>query len=642
MQSRPESFSGSSESSEHIATPPLHNALPAFLSDKGNEKINFVNTGNTMTQLIEGQFQFKGNEGILRSISPSPPVQTVRTSVYPIIQRGHHEQHTSTAGTLSSMLPMVEPKGLSPSQIPIPLSPSSPPKTVILPNPITINEDQMRSSPFLQDLLDRLIRMELSVKPVTGLVQEIENLRGNVDYLLQKSQTFGPPSVSGGSSMDVPTGLFQRAIPGAPSIVSQSVLSTTLPTNANQAHESATQDFLRQLSLQVTSLSGSVASLLTAQAQAQVNQTQAQLQSSTALQPVQSTNSVLSNERKPAPMGRKDAVIPRLAKTSGRDLNPHVRRLDFFLKAQTHVDLKAPPMVPSMSRPPTNLGNQWESLGISHHLANMASEAGISTPTKMQAKAISWLMKDQDIICQSADLQERLICYLLPALTEVYRNADAISGIKVLIITATPEQAYHARQIIESLTKNTVQTHVSDGQKMRLEVAQELQILQSSPPQILIGTPQRLLDLLALRSLPLDTLKLLILDDMDQIFSRNLSDFVLSLIRLLPVTSTARSNGASGASGAFDPFGTTRSYPSGTVALDRQTAIFSSAVPEEVLKFAYSLHLREPVRVLTRKENTSNDGGMVSVRGIKHYFLYIAIAARDPATSRAWKLEVHF
>lgn len=54
--------------------------------------------------------------------------------------------------------------------------------------------------------------------------------------------------------------------------------------------------------------------------------------------------------------------------------------------------------------------------------------------------------------------------------------------------------------------------------------------------------------------------------------------------------------------------------------IDRQMAIFSCTVPQDVLGFATSLQLKEPVKVLVRRENTDG-GASPSMRGLKQYYM---------------------
>ncbi|KAF5312321.1 hypothetical protein D9619_002402 [Psilocybe cf. subviscida] len=100
--------------------------------------------------------------------------------------------------------------------------------------------------------------------------------------------------------------------------------------------------------------------------------------------------------------------------------------------------------------------------------------------------------------------------------------------------------------------------------------------------------------------------------------------------------------------------------------IKRQTAIFSNTVPQDVLNLANQIHLREPVRVLVRREgNVSISKAGQGSTGLRQYYLYLAFTADarsepkaltaggglgvigpDPSASRAettqvreWKLD---
>lgn len=82
--------------------------------------------------------------------------------------------------------------------------------------------------------------------------------------------------------------------------------------------------------------------------------------------------------------------------------------------------------------------------------------------------------------------------------------------------------------------------------------------------------------------------------------------------------------GGGGLPGAFDTpnFATSPRFPSTNAeggGGGRQTAILSCTVPQDVLNFASSLQLREPVRVLVRREG--GDSTSPTVRNLKQYYV---------------------
>lgn len=77
-------------------------------------------------------------------------------------------------------------------------------------------------------------------------------------------------------------------------------------------------------------------------------------------------------------------------------------------------------------------------------------------------------------------------------------------------------------------------------------------------------------------------------------------------------------------------------------AVDRQTCLFSNTVPQDVLNFSNAIQVREPVRVLVRREgggpggstgggSTNSDpqtpGASANNGGLKHLYLYLAFTS---------------
>ncbi|KAM0752843.1 hypothetical protein T439DRAFT_183927 [Meredithblackwellia eburnea MCA 4105] len=338
------------------------------------------------------------------------------------------------------------------------------------------------------------------------------------------------------------------------------------------------------------------------------------------------------------------------------------------------------------SNPPGSLGGKWEALGVGNELFRSVAKYGLGPPTKVQCKAIPCILRKEDIVSQAPSIQERIQSYIVPALQMICSSAAqatlegntlAGKGVQVIVITATVDQAAQAQRLAVGLGGSLgIRTSLCVGQG---DLQQDLQTFLKSPPHVLVGTPQRLCDLLALRTLPLHDVRLLVIDECDQLIARNLSEFVANISRLLPPSnpSGGSAHGQSSPNvgrspligagqqlpGSFDTtprFADSPRFPSsssassltvmGTGSVDgRQTIIFSCTVPQDVLTFAQSLQLREPVRVLVRREG--GDSSAPSVRGLRQFYMYIAmgstvkgksggaLARREASNAREWKLE---
>lgn len=63
-------------------------------------------------------------------------------------------------------------------------------------------------------------------------------------------------------------------------------------------------------------------------------------------------------------------------------------------------------------------------------------------------------------------------------------------------------------------------------------------------------------------------------------------------------------------------------------SIERQTALFSNTVPQDVLNLATAIQLREPVRVLVRRDgNVTHADTSQGARGLRQFYLYLAFTA---------------
>jgi hypothetical protein len=266
---------------------------------------------------------------------------------------------------------------------------------------------------------------------------------------------------------------------------------------------------------------------------------------------------------------------------------------------------------------PSVVVTKWEHLNLHGDLLRSILKYGLGPPNKIQQRALPFLLRGSDIIAQAPPTQERIASYVIPALQQILNvlrgepvpPGGAMRGPIVLIISTTVDQATQAQRMSLGLGAALgVRVHIAAAGS--IDVGQEAANLVQSQPHLVVGTPQKMNDLftyLANRgAISLSDVRLVILDETDQLIARNLADYVSTLLRLLP---QPRGNASrepllspglpqsSGPGRPFSPFDGDK-----PATLDRQTAIFSNTVPQDVLNFAQSIHLRESVRVLVRRE----------------------------------------
>jgi translation initiation factor 4A len=193
---------------------------------------------------------------------------------------------------------------------------------------------------------------------------------------------------------------------------------------------------------------------------------------------------------------------------------------------------------------------------------------------------------------------------------------------------------------------------------MICDLGQELQLLQQNMPHIICGSPQKLHALFtASGGLVGSEVRFLVLHEVDQLIARNLHEFVFNIVKLLPPPRSRPSgnvmpNSASASSQqSFNSFDA-NSHPSLSTSntgrrfsaislsppnehttgssniIERQTALFSNTVLQDVLNLATAIQPKEPVRVLVRCDgNVTSTESTQGSRGLRQFYLYLAFTA---------------
>ncbi|KAF8322273.1 hypothetical protein DL93DRAFT_2163107 [Clavulina sp. PMI_390] len=318
--------------------------------------------------------------------------------------------------------------------------------------------------------------------------------------------------------------------------------------------------------------------------------------------------------------------------------------------------------------------SKWEHLPLLPELLRSISKYGIGPPNKIQQRALPFLLRGSDIIAQAPPTQERIAAYIIPAIhmTLTTLNGNLSNrGPLVVIISTTVDQATQAQRMIRDLG-GPIGIRSALGVGTGGDIIQELRLLQQNMPHILCGTPQKLHALFTSPGgLFGGEVRFLVLDEVDQLIARNLHEFVFNIVKLFPsprakppssiAPGGSTNTPAVGTPGSnFNPFDapTTNGRPpspSGSVrrqsilpsnpplvpqgtgssissTAERQTALFSNTVPQDVLNLANSIQLREPVRVLVRRDgNVTQTDPSTSARGLRQFYLYLAFTAAGRA-----------
>src|ERR1700722_6937485 len=289
----------------------------------------------------------------------------------------------------------------------------------------------------------------------------------------------------------------------------------------------------------------------------------------------------------------------------------------------------------------------------------------VGPPNKIQQRALPFLLRGADIIAQAPPTQERIAAYVIPAIHVAVTHTSGRSsprGPIVIMISTTVDQATQAQRMIRDLGGQIgIRSALGVGSTtVNSDLNQELRLLQQNMPHIICGTPQKLHALFtAPGGLSGSDVRFLVLDEVDQLIARNLHEFVFNIVKLLPpprsrplsVNTTPTCASISQNSFSVEPTTNPSTFrrfsgvasPSNandanatTQPIERQTALFSNTVPQDVLNLASAIHLREPVRVLVRRDgNVTNADTNQGSRGLRQFYLYLAFTAGGRSEAQA-------
>ncbi|KAI9510451.1 hypothetical protein F5148DRAFT_1274770 [Russula earlei] len=544
-------------------------------------------------------------------------------------------------------------------------------------------ETQLRASPVISDILERLARCEISTREIH---RNLNDVHRKVDILLDRSMglssqpEFKDPFAPGNTP----------SLSGPPS---------RLSISGNLAPNQQSPDDIIQISQRLNTLASSVGQLLALQTQ----------------QHMQGVGATLGGGQI-ATIGPSQDIPPNQLLTPSLPLSPNV--LGYSLPNRPEIRATRTPNPPMRTwsagsldlpvRPSDNVSalrssdallrdkrrsvtglvrresagvdvlggpsardaagpalSKWDQLSLAPELLNSLTKFGVGPPNKIQQRALPFLLKGADIIAQAPPTQERIAAYVIPAIHVALVNSVGRAptvGPIVVMISTTVDQATQAQRMIRDIGGPIgIRSALGVGSAFsNNDLVQESRLLQQNTPHIICGTPQKLHALFTTPGgLAGSQVRFLVLDEVDQLIARNLHDYIFNIVKLLPPPRSRPLSNPSGnasqtslsSSDTNPPFQSLgRRYSaiptspspgdlptnSSPQQVERQTALFSNTVPQDVLNLATAIQLREPVRVLVRRDgNVTHADTNQGARGLRQFYLYLAFTAGGRSEAQA-------
>lgn len=209
----------------------------------------------------------------------------------------------------------------------------------------------------------------------------------------------------------------------------------------------------------------------------------------------------------------------------------------------------------------------FRALGLKEKVLKGVKEAGFTTPSPIQEKAIPPILERRDVIAQAQTGTGKTAAFALPILHSLKND----SSIEALVITPTRELAMQISDEVFKLGKflKTKTVCVYGGQSVK----KQLELIEKKP-QVLIATPGRLLDHLKNERLKNFIPNVVVLDESDEMLDMGFIDDIEEIFQYIP-------NNA-------------------------QTLLFSATMPTRIKQLADKI-LYNPVHIKIQSSSTTND-----------------------------------
>lgn len=214
----------------------------------------------------------------------------------------------------------------------------------------------------------------------------------------------------------------------------------------------------------------------------------------------------------------------------------------------------------------------FQELNIIKPILKAIESQGYEVPSPIQEQAIPLLIEGKDILGSAQTGTGKTLAFAVPILQALYQLDEPRHQkpqIKALILAPTRELAEQIKESFQNYGKNLgIKSEVVYG-----GVSQRNQeIALRKGVDVLIATPGRLMDLMNQNLIHLDHVKYFVLDEADRMLDMGFSKDVKKIVTFVPK--------------------------------DRQTALFSATVPNDILSLANSL-LKDPIRIAVTPVETT-------------------------------------
>lgn len=174
------------------------------------------------------------------------------------------------------------------------------------------------------------------------------------------------------------------------------------------------------------------------------------------------------------------------------------------------------------------MNKSFNELNINQSIVMALKKQNITTPTGIQETSIPFALENKDIIAEAHTGTGKTLAFLIPIFEKINLEKREMQAI---ILVPTHELVVQIESQIKLLATNSHMDIKSLSIMGESNIEKQIKKLKEIKPHIIIGSPGRILDLIKKRKITAHTIKTIVLDEADNLLSKNKPTIIKDIIK---------------------------------------------------------------------------------------------------------------
>lgn len=174
------------------------------------------------------------------------------------------------------------------------------------------------------------------------------------------------------------------------------------------------------------------------------------------------------------------------------------------------------------------MNKSFNELNINQSIVMALKKQNITTPTGIQETSIPFALENKDIIAEAHTGTGKTLAFLIPIFEKINLEKREMQAI---ILAPTHELVVQIESQIKLLATNSHMDIKSLSIMGESNIDKQIKKLKEIKPHIIVGSPGRILDLIKKRKITAHTIKTIVLDEADNLLSKNKPTIIKDIIK---------------------------------------------------------------------------------------------------------------